>query len=97
MVSILDLQGKVVSTIQSENWKKVAIACDPKALICVLWSDAEEKVTLDRYTMKGEKVDCLLEKASHKCKKLVLAVSSDGTVAIVTATGKEGKVLVIQT
>ena len=96
VLSVLDHQGKVNATIRNGNWKKVAVACDAKPLIYVLWTDANHKVTLDRYTMKGDEVDCLLDQKRLNCKDLKLAVSSVGTVAIVTATGKDGKVLLIQ-
>ena len=96
-VSILDLNGNALCSIHNEEWKKVAIGCAADRLLYILWSDRNNKKTLQRYTFQGVQVDTLFEKESHSCNDLVLAVSPIGAcaAAVVTMTGGEGEVVTV--
>ena len=96
-VSILDLNGNVLCSIHNDEWKKVAIGCDADRLLYILWSDRNNKKTLQRYTFQGVQVDTLFEKESHSYNDLVLAVSPTGAcaAAVVTTTGVDGKVVTV--
>eukprot|EP00057_Strongylocentrotus_purpuratus_P002176 XP_003723985.1 PREDICTED: E3 ubiquitin-protein ligase TRIM71-like [Strongylocentrotus purpuratus] len=96
-VSILDHHGNVLCSIHNEEWKKVVIGFDADRLLYILWSDRNNKKTLQRYTFQGMQVDTLFEKESHSYNDLVLAVSPVGAcaAAVVTTTGVDGKVVTV--
>ncbi|XP_041483624.1 tripartite motif-containing protein 2-like [Lytechinus variegatus] len=96
-VSVLDHYGNSLCSIHNEQWKKVAIGCDADRLLYILWSDRNNKKTLQRYTFQGMQVDTLFEKESHSYTDLVLAVSPTGAcaAAVVTTTGVDGKVATV--
>ena len=97
LIYVVDRSGKRLRTISRPEWVDVAIACDNRKLLYILWKNKRDLRTLQRYTLEEKLIDTLFEGESHSCRELILAVSPGGDVAVVTSQGENAEITVIFT